>query len=567
MKYILPLLFFLFATQALRAQQLPEMLSSELAERGEVYFSFQLTQNIELQTIAKLVSIQNIDKDHRIWAFANQQGLERFARLLIPYKLENAPSLVSGIDMAPSLSAFMQSWNYYPTYDQYDSLMHKLANDYPALCRLHDLGTTAGGHKILILQMGDNVAQHENEVRFLYTSSMHGNELTGYILILRLANYLLSNYGQNARVDSLMNNIELWINPLANPDGAYYYNDTSVYGATRYNYNAVDLNRNFPDPKGGNHPDGKSWQTETTIFMDLADSLHFSMAANFHGGAEVMNYPWDTWSRPTSDVDWWLYVCHQYADTAQYYGLPNYFKGPSSAAGTGVTNGYQWYSIEGGRQDYMNYFQHCREVTVELSNAFMPAASTLSQYWDANYRSLLNYMDQARYGLAGIITDSLTNKPLQAKVFISAHDKDESHVFSLSSSGYYHRLLDSGYYDVTFSAPHYFPKTIHNVRIGRDSLTNLNVQLRSDPAAIDRPDNFSVEIFPNPVKNTLYLMSDELLKRIKIYSPDGRLILQKDLSPARSFSLSLNRLNNGFYLIYAQDIAGHWFKQKIIINK
>lgn len=567
MKYSFPLLFFLFLWQVLPAQQLPEKINRQLDKRGEVYFSFKLPQNIETGTIGKLISIQNIDSENRIWAFANRQGFERFAQLHIPYHLENAPSLVSGIDMAPDLSAFMQSWNYYPTYAQYDSLMRELANDYPALCRLHDLGTTAGGHKILILQLGDNVAQHENEPRFLYTSSMHGNELAGYVLMLRLANYLLSNYGQNAKVDSLMNNIELWINPLANPDGAYYYNDTSVYGATRYNYNAVDLNRNFPDPKAGNHPDGKSWQTETTIFMNLADSLHFTMAANFHGGSEVMNYPWDTWNRMPADVDWWLYVCHQYADTAQYYGWTNYFKGPSSAGGTGVTNGYQWYSIEGGRQDYMNYFQHCREVTVELSNNHMPAASTLSQYWDANYRSLLNYLDQGRYGLAGIVTDSLTAKPLQAKVYISGHDKDESWVYSLASSGYYHRLLDSGYYDVTFSAAHYFPKTIHNVFIGRNNLTNLDVQLRSDPAAIDMPGSFPVKIYPNPVQNTLYFSSADMLKKIEIYSPDGRLLMQKELSPALSFHLNLDNLKNGLYLLYIQNVTGCYFMQKIIINK
>jgi len=50
----------------------------------------------------------------------------------------------------------------------------------------------------------------------MYTSSMHGDELTGYVLMLRLIDSLLSTYGTNPRVTNLVNNFEIWINPLAN---------------------------------------------------------------------------------------------------------------------------------------------------------------------------------------------------------------------------------------------------------------------------------------------------------------------------------------------------------------
>ena len=70
----------------------------------------------------------------------------------------------------------------------------------------------------------------------------------------------------------------------------------------------------------------------------------------------------------------------------------------------------------------MNYFQHCREVTIELSNTKLLPASQLESHWNYNYRSFLNYIEQANYGITGTVTDSLTGEPLKAKVFIQNHD-------------------------------------------------------------------------------------------------------------------------------------------------
>jgi murein tripeptide amidase MpaA len=98
---------------------------------------------------------------------------------------------------------------------------------------------------MLAIQISDNVGVDEDEPSFLYTSSMHGNELTGYVLMLRLIDEILKGYGTNSKYTYLVNEVDIWINPLANPDGAYINGDNSVSGATRYNANGVDLNRNF----------------------------------------------------------------------------------------------------------------------------------------------------------------------------------------------------------------------------------------------------------------------------------------------------------------------------------
>ena len=96
----------------------------------------------------------------------------------------------------------------------------------------------------------------------------------------------------------------------------------------------------------------------------------------------------------------------------------------------GITNGNDWYEVNGGRQDYMNYFRYCRELTLELSDDKTPNPNDLPQLWDANYPSLLNYLEQSLFGVSGIVTDSITGLPLKAKVEIYNHDVDSSHVYS-----------------------------------------------------------------------------------------------------------------------------------------
>src|ERR1039457_6372002 len=169
---------------------------------------------------------------------------------------------------------------------------------------------------------------------------MHGDEIGPYIFMLHLIDSLLSGYGQNSRITNLVNNHQIFINPLANPDGTYAGGDNTVYLATRYNGNGVDLNRNYPDPAAGLHPDGLAWQPETIAFMNFADNTHLVMSMNFHAGSEVFNYPWDTWQKNHADSTWWKFVAREYADTVHHYGPSGYF----TELQNGITDGWAWYT-------------------------------------------------------------------------------------------------------------------------------------------------------------------------------------------------------------------------------
>ncbi len=451
------------------------ILSQELnhnyfKENIEVYFKFHFTSKTDLNELTRMISIDNVKGD-TAFAYANEEQYYNFLKTGYELRILTAPGKL----IIPKMSDNPQSildWNVYPTYEAYVSMMNQFAADHPDICQLVDAGTTVQGRRILFVKISDNVNAREAEPQFMYSSSMHGDETTGYVLMLRLIDTLLTSYGTDTRLTNLINSGEIWINPLANPDGTYHGGNGTVYGATRYNANGIDINRNFPDPAAGPHPDGHAWQPETITMKTLAENNNFVLSANFHGGAEVVNYPWDTWSRLHPDDTWWMLISHLYADTAQANSPAGYMSGFND----GITNGYDWYRVTGGRQDFFTYFHHGREVTIEISDTKTPAASSLPAYWYYNKESFLDYMENTYYGIKGLVTDTSGN-PVKVKIEITGHDMDNSEIYSDSLTGAYYRMIAAGTYSLTFSADNYFPQTISNVQVNNFQSTELNVEL------------------------------------------------------------------------------------------
>ena len=446
-----------------------------LAQDEEIYFKFQIEYRNEISRLTKLISIDNVKGD-TVYAYANRNQMAAFEKLAYSYiKLPHPGTLI-----VPEMSATkdaMGTWDTYPTYGAYVSMMNQFAADHPGLCVVVDAGLTPQGKSLLFARISDNVSTEENEPEVMYTSSMHGDETAGYVLMLRLMDFLLTNYGSDPLVTRLVDSCEIWINPLANPDGTYHYSDSSVIGSIRGNSNIIDLNRNFPDPQDGDHPDGNVWQTETILMMDFADLHNFVLSANFHGGAEVVNYPWDTWSNVHADESWYFDICREFADTVHQYCASGYMDDLNN----GITNGYDWYEVNGGRQDYMNWWHGCREITIELSTTKLPAGSQLPVLWNYNRASFLYYLENSLHGISGIVTDSATEQPLAATVRVLNLDVDNSEVFTDPDVGDYHRMILPGTYDLEFSAPGHFSRTRNSVTVSNGIATVLNVALPALP--------------------------------------------------------------------------------------
>jgi PKD repeat protein len=447
-----------------------ETVFSILENRGEVYFQFKANKS-ELPEFSKMLSIDNFD-GKTVCAYANQKQFEKFLLTGKDYSLvESYYSQTKAINMATSIGE-MANWNRYPTYEVYVEMMQKFATDYPDICVLDTIGYSVQGRLLLVVKISDNVNDQEAEPEFFYTGMMHGDELVCGMLFLRMIDYLLSNYGTISQVTDLIDNLQIYINPFANPDGTYYGGNNTVADSRRYNYDDIDLNRNYRDFISGDHPDGNEYGVETVAFMEYAAGRNFVMSANSHSGAELINYPYDTDPTLPADNDWWFFVSTEYAELAQANSPAGYFEDLNN----GVTNGYAWYTATGTRQDYMNYYHNCKEVTIEMSTEKKLDSDLLPAHWNYNRQALLDYMQQATYGLRGIVTDSITGEPLEAMVFINNHDFFNSQVYSFPLYGDYYRFLFEGNYSVTYSCPGYKSKTI-DITVGNYEQTIQDVQL------------------------------------------------------------------------------------------
>lgn len=478
------LLFCIFFWGSVQGQTKAQIRKADrlFKDRGEIHFWFRLKKASDQQEVTRVVSIDQLRGD-TVFAFANKRGLLRLFELgysrihLLSTPAEEYRKQTK--DKSGSGTHSTQLFDSYPTYTQYEQIMQDFESQYPALCKRVLLGTLPSGRKIMALKISDSVNVREKEPRFLYTSSMHGDETAGYPLMLKLADLLLSSYSSNSRIQNLVSQCEIWINPLANPDGTYRSGNATVSGATRFNSANIDLNRNYPDPQDGPHPDGEAYQPETRIFMALADSLDFSMAANFHGGAEVANFPWDTWQRRNADESWWIQECVKFADSARANAPGNFFNQNFGYPNLpGVTQGFDWYEVNGGRQDYMNWFKGCKELTVELSNVKLIADNQINNHWNYYRESLLGFMEASLRGFRGTVTDQCTGLPVRARVRIPGHDKDSSHVYSYRQRGDYYRPIDAGTWNLEFSAPGYQTVLISNLTIADGQSVVQNVQLQ-----------------------------------------------------------------------------------------
>ena len=445
-----------------------QFIEQTLENRGEVVLRFPHNGNREL--VRELNHIMSIDKvtDTYVEAYANRTEYEQFKTYGIEYEpVYEYYRQTRALNMATSV-AQMANWDRYPTYAVYLELMRNYARDYPTLCKMDTIGYSVYGRPIINMTISDNVGVDEDEPEFWWSSTMHGDETSGWYFLIRLVDDLLTKYGTDPQITNLVNNVEIYISPNTNPDGTFYRSNdgTSIANARRYNYNSVDLNRNFPFVTNtASHTAQYPDEPEITMMTAYADAHNFVMSANCHGGDECMNYPWDEdgWTHaahPNPDDSWWEYVSWMFVDTVHAINA-NRFTGPSDVSGSnGVTKGSEWYSIDGGRQDYMNYYKHIKETTVEFTTTKLLGTEYLDTYWGYYRKSILNYTEQVLYGFRGIVTDGCTNQPLSdVKVFINNHDADGTEVYTAAPVGDYHRPIYAGTYSVTFSKEGYTSQT------------------------------------------------------------------------------------------------------------
>ncbi len=141
-------------------------------------------------------------------------------------------------DLKENYSLILPDWedgeyhDYYGTVDKLEELNKK----YPNETSLLSIGKSILGKDIWCVKITDeNCSKIKSSC--LIDGCIHGNEWESGESCLYLAEYLLINFGRNSSITHILENSEIYIVPLMNPDGRQ--------DNKRWNNNGIDLNRNF----------------------------------------------------------------------------------------------------------------------------------------------------------------------------------------------------------------------------------------------------------------------------------------------------------------------------------
>jgi len=353
----------------------------------------------------------------------------------------------------------------YPTPADVGVILSDLADRYADICRLVSIGSSAEGRDLWMVRISDHPDKEEDEPEALYIGGFHGDEPPGTMLCLEFISLLLENYGADDAVTAMVNELEIWVLPLMNPDG---------YAAgTRYTAEGADLNRSFPDRIRDpvNTPEGRP--TETRHLMNWAFDHSPVLSASFHTGALVVNYPFDASPDPDADYaaapDDALFI-----EQSLTYASLNPPMSQSPWFPDGITNGLAWYPVYGGVQDWFYVWRGCNLTTVEASDRKTVSPFELDRLWEENRRSMLAYAEWSLKGIRGLVTDSGTGEPLAAAVRAVGIHHD---VYTDPDVGDYHRMLLPGVYDLEIRAGGYYGETLSDIVVGEGPAARRNVAL------------------------------------------------------------------------------------------
>lgn len=218
---------------------------------------------------------------------------------------------VTGVD--PDDPNAGRDFGYFFTYWEMIDTLERLVDRYPSLCSLFSVGVSHQGRPLWCLKISDNPGASENEPACFFNGATHAREPMGTHCCIMFAARILSQYGTDSLATWLIDNREVFIIPVMNPDG-YVYNSDSGGSTNNWRKNrrviqspyvGVDLNRNYGykwgyDNSGSSgSPSQETYrgpsrfsEPETQVIRDFMSANLFRTCMDYHTYGQYNMYPW-----------------------------------------------------------------------------------------------------------------------------------------------------------------------------------------------------------------------------------------------------------------------------------
>jgi hypothetical protein len=407
--------------------------------------------------------------------------------------------------------------NGYHNYSETIQILTDLETNYPNVVRKYDLSQryphfngspklTTYGNRLWAVKISDNpILEEKNESKVLYLGLHHSREWITVEACIYMAKHLAMNYNTNTTVKKMVDENEIWILPVVNPDGFIYsheqddINKSNGAGGWRKNRqetngvagfqnfggasgDGVDLNRNYGyqwgyDNSGSSPSKNDSTyrgpaafsEIETQIVRDLSLDRQFNTAISFHSHGEVILFPWAYKDADTPHHAVFMELGEEMALHNGYiYGNPR----------MGVL-----YNANGEWSDWMYSSAGTYAFTYELATVFIPPKGQIQSICKANAEAAFIVAKYAsdpyslfESALEGVVKDTRGN-PIEGAVITTKFVNDTFETTSDVDGKYTLRLPDASY-SVTTEREGYETRILTGVNVPKKAMGTLNIVLK-----------------------------------------------------------------------------------------
>lgn len=158
--------------------------------------------------------------------------------------------IVSGC--AHSLNLKLVRDNFY-NYNDLSKEVNSLSAEFRNTISIEEIGKTYEGRSIFVIKITGNSSSHKSKPALMAIFAEHAGEHDVASLAMGVVKYLTENYGNYKKITKLLDEKEVYIIPMMNPDGVEYDLSGEVKPFTwrknrrpvGENVYGVDLNRNW----------------------------------------------------------------------------------------------------------------------------------------------------------------------------------------------------------------------------------------------------------------------------------------------------------------------------------
>jgi len=399
----------------------------------------------------------------------------------------------------------------YPDLPTIIAEMNAAAAAYPAICEVvnvtfrYDMPPTCDGHDLYAVRISDNVSQEEDEPAVLIVSCHHAREIVTPVHALYAIEQFTTLYGTDPQITAAVDNNEIWIAPVWNPDGyTYVFDVDNMWRKNRHVFptgTGVDQNRNYPfgwdnGCSGSTDPSSETYkgpsagsEIETQTMMAWSEDQRFAKILDYHSYGREALWAYACWTHPFDN-----YLRQEAVALATASGYGGSVRAPSADG-----EHYQWQLATKGALANL----------VETHTSFQPSYNSALTETLTMWPGIL-WMVEHPLPLWGHVTNGLTGEPVDATVSLVGISMPNGETnASAGPFGRYQFFVPPGTYDIEIEAAGYESTTVSGIVVDADGSTQFDITL-TPPPQILMPNGG--ESLPVNVETTIAWLGDPALR-------------------------------------------------------